>query len=140
VVAEGYYRPNEVSHFSASDDGQDYSHKRVIMGVASWYFPEGSQRTSQLDPPNVGDPGPCDKRGSTSSTPSVRRQRKSEPQLKKPPAMTASLCKIAFKALHGQDDLRQAGGSSILSASGPCDQYVTVLGQKFPPPSYTSAK
>lgn len=48
IVAEDWQRPDEASHFSESKDDSpdctDKPAKRVVAGVASWIFPEGSPR------------------------------------------------------------------------------------------------
>ena len=63
IVTEDWQRQDELSHFPPSKDDSpdriDKPAKRVVVGVASWIFPEGSPRTGQLVVPNVGDPEPA---------------------------------------------------------------------------------
>ena len=56
IVAEDWYRSDEVSHFDFGEE--ETRDKRVVVGVASWVLREGSERTGQFVVPNVGDPEP----------------------------------------------------------------------------------
>lgn len=62
VVAEDWWKPDEVSHFTSTTDNQPHKdeqfQKRVVAGVASWILPEGSPRTGEFVIPNVSDPSP----------------------------------------------------------------------------------
>lgn len=51
LAVDDWCRPDEDRCRSVAD-GE--SHRRVVVGVASWYFPEGSPRTGQFVVPNVG--------------------------------------------------------------------------------------
>ena len=55
IVAEDLRESNELSHFQQTGALEE----SVVVGVASWHFPEGSPRTGQFTVPIVGDPWPA---------------------------------------------------------------------------------
>lgn len=61
IVAEDWQQAEEelepdCPETGASNSSQPY--KRVVVGVASWIFPQGSPRTGQFVDPDVGEPEP----------------------------------------------------------------------------------
>ena len=64
VVVEDGRRPDDASHVPPPNkdgpDGTDAPEQpRVVVGVASWVFPEGSPRAGQPVVAGVGDPEPA---------------------------------------------------------------------------------
>lgn len=65
IVAEDWQRSDEASQFSPPGNHLDLTNaqaQRVVVGVASWFLPEGSSCTGQFVVPDIGDPEPAPNR------------------------------------------------------------------------------